>query len=240
MRWGRSICGFGVVLAATLVAASANAGDEDRAAPETWYARSLARSESALNVTYFWSKGPKMRSETVILGHRIVTIVNGETYYAYDASAGHGIAIGRAAEAIAADAPKRRPFGQEVETLLRQGAEKVGEETVRGRTCDLYRVTDSAGRRQVWTTQDEPRVTIKIEIFNRPTGGRQYIDYDEWLRGLPIADSFFEPSAALRLERFTLEEYLLRSAREGPVGPVPILYADLLHGRSKPSGSAAD
>ena len=93
----------------------------------TWYAQALATTEIGINVTHFWSKGPKLRAETVILGRRIVTIVNGDSYIAYDVLLRRGIIIGRSAAAIARDAPDRRPFGRELEQILGQGGEKVGD-----------------------------------------------------------------------------------------------------------------
>ena len=37
----------------------------------------------------------------------------------------------------------------------------------------------------------------------------------------------------LQLERFSLEDYIERAATERIVGPVPVLYAELLHGRKE-------
>ena len=42
-----------------------------------------------------------MRAETVIAGHRVVTIVRGETYYAYDRTLRKGVAIRRSGRAVA-------------------------------------------------------------------------------------------------------------------------------------------
>ena len=238
MTWSAVIRGVAVVLAAMLAAAPVHAEGEKDSAPETWYARMLARNESQLTVTYFWSRGAKMRVETVVAGQLIVTIVNGDTYYTYSPSGGGGLAVERAPEAIAADATSGRPFGREVELLLDQGAEKVGEETFRGRMCDVYRVTDSDGKRQIWATQGEPRVTSRIEIFRRAAGTTQYLDYDQWLRGIPIADGFFEPHAGLDLKRYSLSEYLVEATRDGTLGAIQFLH--LLTGRTKkPAGAGA-
>ena len=238
MTWSAVIRGVAVVLAAMLAAAPVHAEGEKDSAPETWYARMLARNESQLTVTYFWSRGAKMRAETVVAGQLIVTIVNGDTYYTYSPSGGGGLAVERAPEAIAADATSGRPFGQEVELLLDQGAEKVGEETFRGRMCDVYRVTDNDGKRQIWATQGEPRVTSRIEIFRRAAGTTQYLDYDQWLRGVPIAEGFFEPHAGLDLKRYSLSEYLVEATRDGTLGAIQFLH--LLTGRTKkPAGAGA-
>jgi len=97
------------------------------AGPPTWYAQALARGAAGLNVTHFWSKGPWLRAETVVAGHKVVNIVKGPWYYAYDGLTGRGIAVRRDPKAEAKDAPDRRPFGREYEILQRQGAELIRE-----------------------------------------------------------------------------------------------------------------
>ena len=195
----------------------------------SWFALALAHSEVGINVAYFWSKGPKLRAETVIAGRKIVSLVNGDTYYAYDATGREGVAIGRAKAAIAKDAANRRPFGRELEVVLAQGGEKVGEEEVGGRVCERFRITDDAGRREVWVTKDELRLPVRVEIFARPTGKTISTDFLSWTAELPIDDGFFEPEPGLRFQRLSFEEYAAREFT--PVGPVPILYLDLLTGR---------
>jgi hypothetical protein len=197
--------------------------------PPTWYALTLAHAELGLNVAYFWSKGAKLRAETVVAGHKIVSIVNGDTYYAYDATGREGVAIGRAPEAIAKDSPGRRPFGREVEIIVGQGGEKVGEEDVGGRPVERYRVTDAAGRREVWVTKDELRLPVRLEIYTRLSGKTIHTEFVNWAAELPIDDGFFEPEAGVRFTRLSYQEFAERQFT--PVGPVPILYMDLLTGR---------
>ena len=198
--------------------------------PVTWFAQVIAHSEMGLNVTYFWSKGPMMRAETVVAGHKIVTIVRGDRYYAYDVINQRGISIVRMATAIELDAPSRRPFGNELETLVAQGAEKVREESVMGRICDVYRITDRRGRRDVWVTQGNPSLPIRVQVFDRSRGTHYSTEYLNWQSGLHISDDFFEPDPGMELEDFELEEYYAYSVKKGPAGPVPILYADLIRG----------
>jgi hypothetical protein len=50
------------------------------------------------------------------------------------------------------------------------------------------------------------------------------------MTGIPVPDAFFEPETGVKLDRYEFEDYLRTSVHEGPVGPVPVLYADLLHG----------
>lgn len=205
-------------------------GGDEEALP-TWYAQALARGPAGLNVTHFWSKGAKLRSESVIAGHKVVTVVNGQWYYAYDGLTNQGLAIKRQPEAVARDRPDRRPFGDELEILKGQGAEKVREEEVLGRRTGVYRVTDEHGRRELWVTLDEEHIPLRLEIYDRQTATKRYTDYVNWQSDLYIPDSFFEPDRDAKLEKLGFEEYLRRTLEEGSVGPVPVLYTDLLYKR---------
>jgi len=199
--------------------------------PDTWYAQALAYAETGINVTHFWSKGSaKLRAETVIAGHRVVTIVNGDTYYAYDLLSRAGLAIRRSPVAVEQDATRGRPFGKEVDAILRLGGEKVGVETLAGRQVQVYQVTDGLGKRQVWISDDERRLTIRLKLFRRATGQTLHTDFLNWAYGLPIADDFFVPEPDVKLLKLSFEEYLEHQTKREPLGPVPVLYTDLLHG----------
>jgi hypothetical protein len=199
--------------------------------PDTWYAQALAHSEIGINVTHFWSKGPMLRAETVVVGRRVITIVNGSTYYAYDGLGRVGVAVGRAPAAIEQDAKRKRPFGNELDSILRQGAESVGVENLGGREVEVFRVTDQRGRRQVWATIGEERLPLRIEVFRRQTAQTLSTDFLNWMSGLPISDAFFEPESGVDFVHLTFDEYLARQAEGKPLGPVPVFYTDLLHGR---------
>ena len=223
------------MLLAVALAAAGAVGEEERATPPggelpTWYAQALARGELGLNVTHFWSKGAMLRAETVIAGHAVVTIVKGPWYYAIDELTGRGVAIRRDAGAVARDAPQRRPFGNEYEILLAQGAEKVGEEMLWGRSTEVYRITDQQGRREAWVTSDDAKLPLRVEIFDRQSGKQGSTEYVIWNNSLDIPDAFFEPASDVSFERMEFEEYVRRSAENGSAGPVPVLYASLLHG----------
>lgn len=224
-----------ILLNATLLWCTAATAEEEKPRPapaDTWYAQALARGDAGLGVTHFWSKGPKLRAETVVAGHKIVTIVNGPTYYAYDGTSGQGIAIERDASALEKDRRGRRPFGNEYERLLELGAELVREEKRLGQATGVYRLTDEFGRRELWVTQDELRIPLRIEIYNRATTQRTTTDYLNWQSGLSIEDAFFEPDPRAKLEAMDYATYAKRTATEGPVGPVPVLYRALLYADS--------
>jgi hypothetical protein len=219
-----------------LGAAAARAEDPAPAArppagPPTWFSQAISHSDAGLNVSYFWSKGSRLRAETVIAGRRVTTLVTGDTYYAYDAVSQNGVAIGRNPKAIAADARGERPFGREFEKLVSQGAERVREEEIMGRECEVYRLTDQLGRRELWVTKDELRLPVRVVVYRRDTQKTTATDFINWLTGLSIADSFFQPESSVAFERIDFETYVKRSSTGEPIGPVPVLYTDLLVGR---------
>jgi len=200
-----------------------------RGGEETWYASTLSRPANELVTVHYWSKGSRFRAETVLAGHRIITIVNGEYYYTIDEVAGTGVAIRRSPKAVAADATRGRPFGGELKRLLAEGGEKIRTEKLGPRSFDIYRSTTSQGRSTVWMTAEDPRVPVRVETYLRKTGAEGTLDYVGWLFGLAIADSFFAPSPEVELERVDYQDYVRRAPRE-MVGPAPVLYRDLLHG----------
>ena len=103
--------------------------------PNTWYAMSLTRAANNAVVTHYWSHDRKFRSETVVAGHRVVTIVNGKDYYALDPVAGVGLRIDRSPRAIADDAANERPFATDWEEMKKKGAEKGAESTCGENKC---------------------------------------------------------------------------------------------------------
>jgi len=198
------------------------------AAQQTWYASTIAQSDDDFMVTHYWSKGRKLRAETVIAGRRIITIVNGPTYYIIDPVLNAGIGIGRAPLALEDDAERTRPFGDEHEAILRGGGERVGERELAGQKVDLYRLTNSAGRVEVWVVPGA-NLPVRVERYLRESGKRERLNYVNWISGLYIDDSFFEPPRGMEIQTFDYEAYV-RRALGGPVGPAPPLYSNLLHG----------
>ena len=215
-----------------LCAAAATAADPAAAkpaGPPTWYAQALTRGEAGLNVTHFWSKGAMLRAETVVAGHKIVTIVRGDRYYAYDGLTGEGLAIKRDPATVASDRADVRPFAREYEILRKQGAELVREETLVGRKAGIYRVTDDHGRRELWVTQDDLRIPLRVDVFDRESGTQRTTDYVNWQSDFAMPDTFFSPDARAALTEMDYRDYLKRSSAEGMVGPVPVFYTGMLY-----------
>ena len=67
------------------------------------------------------------------------------------------------------------------------------------------------------------------ESYTRATGNTIATEYVNWAADLPIDDGFFEPEAGVDFQRLSFEQYAARQFT--PIGPVPVLYMDLLTGR---------
>lgn len=228
MQMARSTtCLASLLLMALAWGQAAKAAEVEKPLPDTWYVMALTSVGSRVQLAHYWSKGSRFRAESIVAGHRVVSIVNDDTYYAIDAVRGAGIAIKRDPKAIEADAKRSRPFADEWEQLVRAGGESVGTEQIQGRESEIFRLTNSTGRRTVWVSVDEPRVPVRIETFDRKSGREEVVEYVDWLRGLVIADAFFDPPAKAQMLELDYRDYA-RRIRRGPVGPVPVLYRRFL------------
>jgi len=199
----------------------------DEAAPDTWYAFALTSGTMGTAVVHYWSKGRKLRAETVISGHPIVTLVDESSYTMLDILRGTGTRVARSEKSKAEDADRDRPFATDLADVLREGGEKVRSEEVGGQSLDVYRVTNERGRRTVWV---DPRrgLPLRVEVFDRQTSRTSRIDYLGWASGLPIGDRFFAPPEHLAIRELRYDEFASRSAGSAPT---PVFYGDLLHGR---------
>lgn len=220
-----------ILAAPVLGAGAASAADTEKSArPASWYAATVADdAKGGFLMVHFWSKGPRFRSEAVLAGRQIVTIVNATTYTIIDTVSGTGVAIERSPEARALDERRGRPFGNELEQLLAQGGELVGTEEAEGKMLDVYRLTNSSGRRTIWVSTTNPPVPLRVQTYDRETSITGKVDYVNWLHNPFIADSFFKADPNLQIEQLGYDEYR-RRIRKGPVGPAPVLYRHLLHG----------
>lgn len=221
--------GFAAISGVVLLLAAMMAPAAGQETPDTWYGERIVSGDIPVHVEHLWSKGPKLRAETVIGGHPIVTLVNGERYFIVDPLTKTGVAIQRSPRAIRADAARGRPFGNEATILLEIGGEKVSTQEVSGRPCDLYRLTNSEGRHEVCVSQDEARLPVLVRIWRRSSGKEALTRYLDWTRGLALSDAFFEPEPDVALESLSYDEYVARAAKE-QIGPAPPFFRDLLHG----------
>lgn len=203
-----------------------------RTPPTSWYALRVTRGDTGVIVTSLWSTGRTLRAEAVISGVPIQQIVNGEWYYVIDGMQHTGMAVRRSPKALQQDLarPAGRPFGNEGADLEARGAELVREEDVGGRKAKVLRLTDSLGRHEVWVTDDESALPIRIDSTDRSSGVHVVTDYVDWLSEVELPAAFFEPDPRIQLERLEYDEYVQR-ASQGPFGPAPVIFGDLLHGR---------
>jgi hypothetical protein len=231
MKWTvaglAAICFLLAVFSAT---AEDEAEDEELRGRDSWYTSTVVSGRGGYRVTHYWSLGPALRSQTLVGVSPIVTIVQGDRYWAYNELLGEGIEVKRSAQAIAEDGKRGRPFGKDLEGLIRSGGERVETGLLSGVRAETWRVTNSQGRRTVWVRVDEPKVPLRVENFNRESGESATLSYSNWASGFEIPKEFFEPPANLRLRKFEYEAYVAESLK-GPVGSAPILHPEMIHGR---------
>ena len=197
---------------------------------EVWYTERISSGDAPVRVEHLWSRGDRMRAETVFLGHPIVTIINGDRYIMFDRLAGTGVSIERSSRAIQDDASRARPFGNEFAILLEAGGEKVRTEEMGGRVCDVYRLTSSRGRREVCVTPDEDRLPLFRRVWLRGSSQTGETRYLEWSRNIEIPDAFFQPGSQVKLEYVSYDDYVKRASKER-IGPAPPMHRELLHGQ---------
>jgi hypothetical protein len=200
------------------------------ASAQTWHAERLTAGGGAPpRVERLWSKGAWLRAEVTLGGHPIQTFVKGDRYVIVDALTNKGISIQRSAKSIAEDAKRGRPFAQEQRAIVAAGGEKVKTEGQGAGACDLYRLTDQAGRREVCVSTSDDKVPLVARAWNRQSGTETELTYLAWAKDVPADDAFFAPDPRAQLESFTTDAYVAK-AREGAVGPAPVLYPELLLG----------
>ena len=197
--------------------------------PNTWYAERVTSGDTPTIVEHLWSKGPKLRAETVVGGHPILTLVNGERYITVDRLSKTGVSVQRSPLAIRQDAERSRPFGNEGSILARAGGEKVSAQKAGGRRCDLYRLTNSEGRQEVCVSQDQARLPLERRAWWRKSGKEAVTHYLDWVSGIVLPDDFFEPDSSVKLENLSYDDYVRRAGKE-EIGPAPPLFRELLHG----------
>ncbi len=210
--------------------AKAKSEDKSTTAP-TWYARTRIATKFGPVVNHYWSKGPWLRSETILAGHRVITIVNATHYYVCDLVIGEGTAIERSPEAIARDKDRGRPFGREMDDLIEAGGEIIHEGVSEGAGVPyrIYQLTNDNGRRRVSVTHSDPPLPIRVETFVRASGHNGLLEYAGWQRDLDIADSFFTAPDTIEWQRLSYDEYVTRAPTE-TIGPAPVYFRHLLHG----------
>ena len=172
LTWSRSAR---TVFALLLVAAPVMAQER----PNTWYAERIISGDTPPIVEHLWSKGSKLRAETVIGGQPILTLVNGEQYITIDRLTNTGVSIQRSPSAIRADAGRSRPFGNEGSILQSAGGERVSTERIGGRPCELYRLTNSEGKQEVCVSQDPARLPLQLTVWRRKSNKEAFLRADK-------------------------------------------------------------
>jgi hypothetical protein len=225
-----------LAFAALLFAAGA-IGAASAAAADSWHAERVTTAAGASpRVERLWSKGPALRAEIVLAGHAVVTYVKGDRYVVVDALTGKGTSIQRSPKAVAEDATRGRPFGGEQKVLVAAGGEKVKTEGTGDAACDLYRITDQAGRREVCVSTGKEQLPIFARAWDRHSGAESETRYLAWSRDLEgkdiaLSDSFFSPDPRVTLTSYSFDDFMAKAQAGESVSVGPILYPELLIGR---------
>jgi hypothetical protein len=201
-------------------------------ADDSWYAARITGGDTPLRVEHFWSKGRKVRMQTVIRAQPFVTIVNGEYYTVVDPVRNRAVAIRRSPSALKLDreGAGKRPFAREADRLIEAGAEQVGSEKIAGRASRHFRVSNRLASSEAWVTEDEYHLPMRVIRYDRANGTTRREDFVDWARDLDLPDSYFEPGSEVAVERLEYGEYAKR-AEDPSAELVPILMKELLHGR---------
>jgi len=202
---------------------------QEPAGPDTWFAERVASGDVPFQLERYWSKGTIFRSDTVIGGLPVITIVNRTHYIMIDVLSSRGVSIARSKRSTERDKKRGRPFADEANELLGQGAEKVSTEKYGLGTCDLYRSTNRDGRREVCISDPDQKLPLYVRTWHRESNKHVSMRYLNWSRALVIGDTFFEPDPRVKLESLSYEVYLTRVDKE-PVTPFPPFFHELLHG----------
>lgn len=217
------------ILSGPPVAEAAAKEDSVRPVPTIWYVSVVVSSRAGYRVTHYWSNGPNMRSQTMVGIHPVTTIVRGDHYWAYDTLSQEGIEIVRSPAAVAEDQNRGRPFGNDLEDIIRSHGEKIETGEIGGIPTETWRATNEVGRRTVWVTASEPKVPLRVENFDRESSETATLNYSNWASDFELPDRAFEVPPGLQLEKFSYDEYVEKSL-EGMPGSIPVLHPKLLHG----------
>jgi hypothetical protein len=194
-----------------------------------WWTQRITFGAGPAFVENLWTKGRKMRAESVVEGRRVLTFVDEKRYVIVDELGKTGISIERSEHSIAQDAKRKRPFGNEADDVVKAGGETVGVEMRAGQEVEHFRSTLRDGDRdEVWVTKDERRLPIESVYRERQTGTTNRRIYLRWVEAA-FPDEFFAPARDVKIETIGYDEYATKS-KQGPVGPAPPFYSDLLHG----------
>jgi hypothetical protein len=207
------------------------------ASAESWHAERLTTGAGGPpRMERLWAKGSALHAEIVLGGHEVITYVQGDRYVVVDALTGKGTSIQRSPKAMAQDATRGRPFGNEQPLLVAAGAEKVKTEGEGEASCDLYRLTDEAGRREVCVTGGADNLPVYVRAWDRQSGAESETRYLAWSKQLEgkdvvIAEAFFAPDPRIALTSLTFDAFLAKAQAGENAAVAPILFPDLLVGR---------
>ena len=121
-----------------------------------------------------------------------------------------------------------KPVTREVQA----GGEFIKVEDFGGNQCDLYRLTNAQGRREVCATRNDLKLPVLLRVWLRQSQRRIEARYLNWSQALEVPAAFFEPDPRIQLTPIPYEQYVERAAKDLEL-PAPPLYRELLHGNAE-------
>lgn len=221
-----SLCAF--LAAALLVLCSAFAAYAQGEDAPSWYALRLRTGEVSLGFEHLWSSGASLRAEFVLGGRPVLTVVHKNRYIVVDKLAGTGVSVERHKNAQRAPVAPGRPFGfgDELESLLEEGGEYVGDETFQGVRCRLHRLTSQVGRQEVCVQEEEEGSgrPLYVKIWSRDSNQEVLIQYLNWVHAFETGPDFFTPDPRVKLREYSYDDFAQGKVKE------PVIFPRLIHG----------
>ena len=156
-----------------------------------WNCKINASDMSIPSETWFRAPG-QFRTVTNVAGHDMISLVNGNDIYIFQPGATSGMKLDRATV-------HQQAKGVESDELIQQmqrwksGGQKVGSETLAGRECDIYEISETVngqptkGKVWLWTKNDFPLRTV-LQIGSLATE----MTMDKVELDVPLADELFQ------------------------------------------------
>ena len=159
-----------------------------------------------------WMRSPsKFRIEETANGRSIVTICDGVNIWLLSPKDKKGVHRVRTPREITATAGLLRVIGDDLAGFQKQGAKRVGRESVGGIACDRYQMQKDGLTHRIWVMPGPDRLTIKrhsfgVSAFSTGVGApmekhtiSRQMSYS-WKKNQPMPESLFKVPAGYKIQ----------------------------------------
>jgi outer membrane lipoprotein-sorting protein len=162
-----------------------------------------------------WMKGATaFRIEQSAMGQTVLRLSDGDTLWIIHMGRKEGYRTKVPAEFTAMLKKLGRPIGNDLDAFLKQGAKKVGQETINGVKCDIYQRTDKRSGLTVnlWVQAGPGKLTRRQKLSGnvraaaapgQPMQSHKLttiVEFTNWKVNIPIDDSMFRPPAGITIK----------------------------------------